>query len=671
MKAIIKLIKQSAVPFVKKNIFSCLCLLLATLVTLTGSISYSKYISTDNVDKKPGVGSFSCSANIDGVSALSFTNTAFWGGTIEDDKIAMNALRSINFSVNNWEVVNDEEKVSEVKMNYNLTFSAPVNFVKRLAIQLFNEADEPMLPQFVLMDLINACEHGHLFQTATSEDFNSVYHHDLTFETQKAGENYTATFDGHIHEEAVKVVVKLEKYEQSTHQLLHFRTWDTSDVSTAEKPKVDEEGGKLLPPLQVKFTRTIPFYRIVIHMSNMILPAGEKATRKHSIHLAPTDTLEDDHLAGYFVSEQGGNYEPVTSIYGVDADAPAGSYVSYEMQTVKEESTDSYYNTADAFDNPNVEGYKKLNHFNEHIVIKHDQNLAGSVHYYAENETGTFDNTITTSLVEMGSFVHQDREYIDDQYLYLKRTENAGGEQWQLIGINNEGIPAVSDEKDTYYRLYVDYGEIITQTEAKLTNGVLKTEIDSVDEYTVKSVVKNAEDTHNDIVLNITSHDLLRYTLQKGATGTKKVTKILDIEEEGLILEVGTRINTGSTWYPNYVWSWGETDKHILKPNFNIEPWLYSTDTYTNAGADVVLYEYDNTDYIIRELQRDISRVDIMVEEVTTTIIDGEGKPQVIRYTQSNPLNMFGADGLQKVYLSQCYSKNYPFYVNVIFEQVQ
>lgn len=663
MKAIIKFIKQSALPFIKKNIFSCLCLLLSALVALTGSISYSKYISTDNVNKKPGAGSFSCSASIDGVSALSFTNTAFWGGTVADDKIAMNALRSINFSVNNWEVVNGEEKVSEVKMNYNLTFSAPVNFVERLAIQLFDEADDPMLPQLVLIDLIHAGQHNHLFQTATSDDFNSVYHHDLTFTTQKNGDDYTAIFDGHIHEEAVKVVIKLEKYEQSTHQLLHFRTWDTSDVSSAEKPKVEDEGGKLLPPLQVKFTRTIPFYRIVIHMSNMILPAGEKATRKHSIHLAPTNTLDDDHLAGYFVSKQGGNYEPVTSIYGVDADAPSGSYVSYEMQTVKEESTDSYYNTDKAFNNPNVDGYKKLNHFNEHIVIDHDQNLVGSVHYYEKDEIGTFDNTRTTSLVEMGSFVHQDREYIDKEYLYLKRTENAGGEQWQLIGINNEGIPAVRDEKDTYYRLFVNYGEIIIQTEAKLTNGVLKTEVDSVDDYTVKSVSKNAEDTHYDIVLNITSHDLLRYTLLKGATGTRTITKILDIEEEGLILEVGTK--NGASW------NWGATDKHILKPNFNIAPWVYATNTYTNTGADVILYEYDNTDYIIRELQRDISRVDIMVEEVTTTIIDGEGKPQVVRYTQSNPLEMFGDDGLQKIYLSQCYSKNYPFYVNVIFEQVQ
>ena len=176
---------KKVVAYVKQNFFACACFLLAGLVALTGSFSYSKYISSDPVNNASGAGSFSASANIDGVSALSFTNTAFWGGTVDEDRIAMNALRSINFSVNNFNVVDGVEKVAEVKLQYSLSFSTPANFAEKLAVQLFDGTDKALLPQVVLRDLINATNHDHIFQTAESEDFNSVYHHDLTFTTSK------------------------------------------------------------------------------------------------------------------------------------------------------------------------------------------------------------------------------------------------------------------------------------------------------------------------------------------------------------------------------------------------------------------------------------------------------------------------------------------------------
>ena len=92
----------------------------------------------------------------------------------------------------------------------------------------------------------------------------------------------------------------------------------------------------------------------------------------------------------------------------------------------------------------------------------------------------------------------------------------------------------------------------------------------------------------------------------------------------------------------------------------------------TNEGVNQNAKKIDASKVvnIIRELIRDAQRVDVEIEQVKTTIINGEGEPEDIYYTESNPLNMYEG-GLQKVYLSQCYSKNYPFYVNVIFEQTQ
>jgi len=637
--------------YVKKNFFACACFLLAGLVALTGSFSYSKYISSDPVNDASGAGSFTASANIDGVSALSFTNTAFWGGTVDDDRIAMNALRTINFSVNNYNVVDGVEKVAEVKLQYSLSFSTPTNFAERLAIQLFDSDDKVMLPQVVLNDLILAATHKHVFQTATSDDFNSVYHHDLTFETSKVGNNYTAVFDGSIHDEPVKVVIKLEEYMRSTHQLLHFRTWDTSGITSAEKPTVNEEGGKLTPPLQVKFTRTIPFYRITISMSNMVLPAGEKATKKHSIRLAPTDTLKDDHLAGYFVEKVGDEYLPVTSLYGPNNE---GEVVNYELQTVKEVSFDEYYTDARAFTEADKTPYQKKNNYGEHHVVEHDENLVGSVHYYTIGETGYFENNASTTFVELGSFAHEDRRFIDDSYVYLMRTVSGSNVQWTLL----DEVPTWDGTANKYYRLHVKFGEIITRAELKLTKGNLKSEIEEIKAFEVSDVQINADGTHDDVTFNITSTNLLRYTLLENASGTYTVSQILDIEEEGLVYEVlkGNK-------------NWGSTSETIHEPNLTIKPYVTTTN-YTNASNEVVI-EQQGTEYIIKKLSRDISRVNVEVEDVRTTIINSEGEPQEIVYTQTNPLNLIGDDNLQKVYLSQCYSKNYPFYVNVVFEQVQ
>jgi len=159
--------------YVKKNISSFICFLMAIIVALTATLSYARYITDGKFGAASSIGSFSCSATIDGVSAVSFTNTAFWGGTAEDDRndIAMNALRSLHFSVNNYDVVNGNKVVNEVRTRYTLIFTAPQTFAERLAIQLFNgETGVPMLPQILLSDIVENA--GSTFDTGYSDNFN-------------------------------------------------------------------------------------------------------------------------------------------------------------------------------------------------------------------------------------------------------------------------------------------------------------------------------------------------------------------------------------------------------------------------------------------------------------------------------------------------------------------
>lgn len=276
--------------FVKKNVVSCVCLLLATLVFVTGSVSYSKYLSSGGGGDFSGIGSFSVSTNIDGVSALSFTNTAFWGGSASGDRIAMNALRSLKFSVNNFETDADgNKKVADVRTRYTLTFSAPAAFVDKLAIQVFSESDQPIMPQIVISDLKAAADSGKgSYDTSESDDFNGSDYTDLQFALSSTTDYYVATAGG--------LTVTLEKFTKSVEQSLLFRMWDTSGVTSESNPTVSAETGKLQPPLTVTYTQETEFYRIGVYSESFVLPAGEEKTAVYTVRLAPTDSIIDEHL---------------------------------------------------------------------------------------------------------------------------------------------------------------------------------------------------------------------------------------------------------------------------------------------------------------------------------------------------------------------------------------
>ena len=171
-------------------------------------------------------------------------------------------------------------------------------------------------------------------------------------------------------------------------------------------------------------------------MSNMVLPANQKTTVKHSVKLAPTDSINDDHLAGYFVYNNNGNYEPVTSLYGASVE---GESIQFQMQTVKEHSVDKYYTSAEAFTAQDKTPYIKENHFGEHQIVNHSENLVGHPEHYIVGETGYFDNTTTINYLELGSFTKEDREFIDGQYIYLRRSGTTNNSTWQLI--NESDVP--------------------------------------------------------------------------------------------------------------------------------------------------------------------------------------------------------------------------------------
>ncbi|MBE7088417.1 MAG: hypothetical protein E7370_02715 [Clostridiales bacterium] len=273
----------------------------------------AKFISSAGGSDEARVARFSCSTNIDDYSALTFTNTAFWGGAYGDSGVAMNALRSVNFSVHNWDYA-DESKteiiVNEVASSYELNFSAPANFIEKLAIQVFDDQDHPLMPQFGFHDLIETFHESADTDTTASytapamAKYNGkLFHHDVDFTvTRKANTfseyDYVAvsntnglSTDG--------LTVKLTKFKKTVDQTLYFRLWDVSHLTTTGEVVnryVKNEMGKLLAPLKLVLNEEIEFYKISVSLPSFVLKTNEAETKKYKIQIAPTHALFDDHL---------------------------------------------------------------------------------------------------------------------------------------------------------------------------------------------------------------------------------------------------------------------------------------------------------------------------------------------------------------------------------------
>lgn len=672
--------------FIKKNIFSSACLLLATLVLVTGSISYSKYLSGGNGGGLSGIGSFSVSAKIDGVSALSFTNTAFWGGSVGGDRIAMNALRSLKFSVNNYETDGEgNKKIADVRSRYTLSFSAPVVFAEKLAIQVFSETDQAIMPQIVLSDLKSAADSGKShYDTSTSDDFNGADFSDLQFALSSGADYYVATADG--------LTVTLEKYTKNVEQSLLFRMWDTSDITSETEPTVSAETGKLQPPLTVTFKQDVEFYRIGIRSNDFVLPAGVETTVSYTVRLAPTDSIVDEHLGGIFVDktiDSSGNVtsSPVSSIYA--------SNQACTVQTTRESYTDSYYGDS------TFSG----------AVIKtetDDYNVMGSPKKYTQGETL---QSIETSSENVD--LSADEESVVMSY------SDSESVTWDSFAIDNSVVEPTLDNytdkcidiavrsKDehnygTHFYIYklkaIGTGtRKVTQTATamKILSGHTATKAQKVTESTY---VKQSDESQENITLEITrtteTTSYGEYLVETTVTTTTYTEKI---KQEGYIYRGYYCASDGVLRY------WADANKSDIDTALNsTESGIsYTVETFNpNSEAKAeVLSKLDETisvaqlpesnesfiksvqkEYIERVLHRQYNYSDITLTEVSMPETDAAGNAvlengvtKIKYYTADSPLELFQSQNgvmVQKYYLSQCYSKTYPFFVNTIFEQI-
>lgn len=722
---------------------------MATIICISGTLSYSKYITNDNTSGGASAGSFTASASINGISALSFTNTAFWGGSAESDKIAMNALRQLKFSVNNYQTDSaGNKKVAEVRMRYNLVFSAPVVFASKLAFQVFNEHDVALLPQIVLADLL-ATTSGGTYDTSTSVDYNSQSVGDLTFTINKTtdeGETITA------ESSTTGVKITITTFEKDINQTLLFRLWDVSSLTNSSTTTVSNESGKILPPVTVNYTQKVKFYKISVTMPSFVLPAAVATTINHSIQLAPTSAIDDNQLGGSLVNvtQVDGNdvYTSVNpdsakidkSLYG-----PSGTTENvnqFAIETLFETVNDSYYENS-TFSGESTKTESTTTKVTGNIQNYTVGSTTSSQYSYqtskdmelteeAKKQTSGTSTTTTTYVWDNYELTAKAKEY--DTYLLAPDDSNATPKTYS----NYRNTTNTYTDNGTIAGKYVDVGTAntdgtafyihklaATQTGTEIISTITSRQLISKTQVTntvVKETVNCTSIDGNQITLSVTkttdvkvSENEVYRTISEETRTTVTRTgyvyrmyfldsnfqKVMCISRGGLFdsfykadVQTGdvnkittSTINTAVT-YQNQIMFYETTDgtqttcKYFGDDGNNQYSSVETSTSQTMSNTTEILEQTEGetttqNEYINRVITRTYNHSPINVSEIsqTTSTIEGSTTTETKNvYTKDNPLNMYQKDSENKLkqiyYLSSSYSKNYPFYVDVIFEQV-
>ena len=659
-----KLIKA----LLKRNAFSLSCFLLAVLVCITGTLSYSRYISSAPAEGDGAIGSFTVSSEIDSVSALSFTNTAFWGGTSSGGtEVAMNALRSIEFSVRNYEEVDGVQKVAEVKTGYSLTFAAPVNFIDRLAFQVFDADEYPILPQFVTEDFLREVLAGeHDYDTGLSKDYHGIHTAgDLVFKTSilSDGSYLASSVDIHGH----NVSVKFTPYTDTVHQQLMFRTWDVWKLTDKAPYYMDQEaGGTLLAPLVANYVQVVDFYRVTISSDAFVMPAGEPVVKEHCIHLTPTHPINDNHLGAHFVDE---NDRLSTLVYGGPDNNGVLPY--WTLKTTHEDYKDAYYVENEDDEEINFDDYvNPLTKDGQQIVIEYSENILGHpIPYEYTGEWVKLDEEKTETILQnvtphvggnwdYDSDIDEPEKIVttnDTKTVYLQKINGV----YNVLGTiqpNN-----MNNTNNTYYRLTFKRNSPAkwhTRIKKDILRGTLKEQRSVKESYYVDSYTKDTSTGIETIELLYAQIVDLVETVSGKGTYTK--TTVYEFPDDAT-LQV----------YNNNKWS------NANKDDFTSENIKFQ-ETVTENTDLVIIDEYHERNFFTRSIQRQSFTNQVQIESMEWSYFDASNNQVSVEFTYDSPFDLMQDYTLtngsvvkrQKYFLSECYSKNFPFSVNVLFVQL-
>lgn len=614
---------------------SVICFLLSLGIFTGGAVSYARYVSEGKFFERPGVGTFALSALVDDVSALSFTNMAFWGG-LEDIGVSMNSLRTVDLSVDNY--VTDEQgnkRITEVALGYTLLFASPTNFANKLAIQLSDDGGTVLTPQIVLADLLKSVDAEDpvgTFETTqpkyngknysgTDENGNvsTAILFDVTLDTETG--IYTATARGHNDLEITLEPFVMEDMEQT----LYFRLWD---VEEEQSTHVTEEGGTLLPPLKINYVDDIECYKISVTRSDFTFPAGTLTERDFQLTLSPTDALLDSHLGGYLMTEENGVMSNATVI---TPDQPL------DLSTV-------------------IETAKSTNKTNDVVTLM-----------------GHIPNHRVGDVVEIDVGRSTKETLYHDAYSAIESDD----------GIDANGQPIVEQSSVTYYQRRSSTNWVIknSETDSNVTHRIRK-ELVKITTTEYEFEVKVAEASHTverltTVQVITDGNNVITKIIQNGESNSSITSQLKDaFVRRTVSVEYVEKTYYEKKSYGSWVTNTSDFSRmpDRYKPAALVgeheHPIVYDAVALTAEEIEVLL-EVDAVQALLvnKNEQKTFTR-EVFYESTTDEIT-----PKEIASTDASiptdPFKTHLENGIQKYYLATSYSKNYPFFVKILLRQIQ
>lgn len=339
----------------KYPIMTYLLALLVIAVMFTG-VTLSRYVHSSGGGAQTTVSPFICSYSIDGISAVSFSNSNYWlqSSDTQSSKKATNAARTVRYSVKNYRT--DDEgnisAISDLDLQSTLRLRLPAAFADALAIQVveLDTSDNIVLStqQYPLAEL--------LYDTATGTDATGAVTKTRTYKT--FGEIDTADFSGSKDygeektklnaEEIVKITSDITRtdgklsgslkalcYPYETTEIATGGTTQTVGTEPAAELTVSAETkqaeytlafsrgtsividnqaviNKHVTPLYMNLFGDVDFYTVDVKLPSMLMKGNEPVNRTFLLHLTLVEkistALSDDGTKNLAVPESWQNY---------------------------------------------------------------------------------------------------------------------------------------------------------------------------------------------------------------------------------------------------------------------------------------------------------------------------------------------------------------------------
>ena len=258
-----------------------LAFLLITAVLFTGA-TFSRYSSFTSGDLETIISKFAVSYEIGDMSAATFANADYWL-TISDDKVAMNAARSVRFTVRNYTLRQDEtvDRVSEVDLQGSLRFYAPAEFISSLAVQVVEVDDSggyvTQTPQYVISEFLYD-ENGNFRSWNQGDTVDTKNFEDYDAREDGAAVDEVLYMNGGFSRDANAHTGMISAYCPGTDNRLSITASMTeTEYSVGFYRRSAGEDSLSAPQFYLDCVKEIPFYALDITLPEMFFSADEGA----------------------------------------------------------------------------------------------------------------------------------------------------------------------------------------------------------------------------------------------------------------------------------------------------------------------------------------------------------------------------------------------------------